>query len=83
MTHRTINQVDRELGQARDRLVRYLQAVRNAENNREEVKATIARLEDERKALTTRPEPVARNIAFVKRLVNQWGHWHLLSCVHP
>jgi hypothetical protein len=74
MTHRTINQVDRELGQARDRLVRYLQAVHNAEKNREEVKSTIARLESERKALTTRPEPVARNIAFVKRFGKVGGH---------
>ena len=74
MTHRTISQVDRELGQARDRLFRYLQAVRNAEDNREEVKSTIARLEDERKALTRRPEPVARNITFVKRFGKVGGH---------
>jgi hypothetical protein len=74
MTHRTINDVDKDLSRARDRLARYIQAARNADDNRHDVESTIARLEAERKALTTRPEPVARNITFVKRFGKVGGH---------
>lgn len=71
---RNISDIDRDMARVRDTIARHTRAAQNLGTNIANQKAELAALEAERKALTTRPEPVARNITFVKRFGKVGGH---------
>lgn len=85
MTHARIQEIDRELAQAKQRLNRYEQAAGVQVRYADEARVFIDKLTAERKALTNRPEPSASIVTFVKQFGQKRGrsfHYAAISFTH-